>query len=168
MGNHNAGEGRGVRVSRVDYYRDPAAPAANSLVAAASAVVSDEYGRILLQKRTDNALWALPGGGMELGESLSDAVIREVREETGLTIEPLYVIGVYTDPGHVFAYDNGEVRQEYSVCIACTPAGGSLAVSDESTDVGWFTSDEIDALAMHERIRVRITDFLAGARGAVR
>src|SRR5947209_19938365 len=113
-------------MSRVDYYRDPAAPPPNSLVVAASAVVVNEEGQIVLQRRADNRLWALPGGAMEIGESLADVVVREVREETGLDVEPLYVIGVYSDPQHVFAYDNGEVRQEYSVCVACRPVGGAL------------------------------------------
>jgi ADP-ribose pyrophosphatase YjhB (NUDIX family) len=155
-------------VTRIDYYHDPAAPAANSLVPAASAVVTDDQGRIVLHRRADNDLWALPGGGMELGESLADNVIREVREETGLTVEPLYIIGVYTDPGHVFAYSDGEVRQEYSVCVAARITGGSLAISDESTQLGIFTPEEIAQLPMHERIRVRIEDYLHGQRGAVR
>ena len=59
-------------MSRRDYYDDPAAPAANSLVPAASAVVVDEFGRIVLQRRRDNEMWALPGGGMELGESVAE------------------------------------------------------------------------------------------------
>ncbi|OLB77089.1 MAG: NUDIX hydrolase [Actinobacteria bacterium 13_2_20CM_2_71_6] len=155
-------------MGRVDYYRDPQAPPPNSLVAAASAVVTDEQGRIVLHRRTDNRLWALPGGTMELGESLADTVIREVREETGLDVEPRYVIGVYSDPQHVFAYDDGEVRQEYSVCVACRLTGGSLAVSDESTEFATFAREQIENLPMHERIRVRILDFLAGERGAVR
>ena len=155
-------------MTRVDYYNDPAAPTPNSLVPAASAIVTDGHGRIVLQRRADNDLWALPGGGMELGESLADTVRREVREETGLEVEPSYVVGVYTDPAHVFAYDDGEVRQEYSVCVACRIVGGTLAVSEESTELGVFTPNEVDELPMHDRIRVRVHDFLAGERGAVR
>jgi 8-oxo-dGTP pyrophosphatase MutT (NUDIX family) len=130
--------------------------------------VVDSDGRILLQRRSDNDLWALPGGGMELGESLAITVIREVLEETGLDVEPLYVIGVYSDPDHVFAYDDGEVRQEYSVCVACRLTGGDLTVGDESTDVAWFTPDELAGIPMHQRIRARVEDYLAGERGAVR
>jgi ADP-ribose pyrophosphatase YjhB (NUDIX family) len=155
-------------MGRTDHYRDPKAPAANSLVAAASAVVTDEQGRIVLHRRADNGLWALPGGAMELGEALADTVVREVREETGLNVEPGYVIGVYSDPAHVFAYDDGEVRQEYSVCVACRVVGGTLATSEESTEVGLFRPEEIKRLPMHERIRVRILDYLAGERGAIR
>ncbi len=155
-------------MSRIDYYDDPDAPGANSLVAATSAVVTGADGRLVLQRRRDNDLWALPGGGMELGESVWDTTVREVREETGLEVEPQYIVGVYSDPRHVFAYDDGEVRQEYSVCVACRIIRGTLQVSDESTEVASFTADEIGDLSMHPRIRVRIDDYLAGERGALR
>ena len=69
---------------RTDYYHDPDAPAANSLVPGGSAIVEDDRGRILLQRRADSGNWSLPGGVMEIGESIGDAVVREVREETGL------------------------------------------------------------------------------------
>ena len=151
-------------MGRADYYRDASAPAANSLVVAASAVVADEDGRILVHRRSDNGLWALPGGGMDTGESIGECVAREVLEETGYTVEPGYVIGVYSDPAHVFAYDDGEVRQEFSVCIACTVTGGALAVSDESFEVRWMDSPQLAAVDMHPRIRVRITDYLEGKK----
>jgi ADP-ribose pyrophosphatase YjhB (NUDIX family) len=155
-------------MGRIDYYNDPAAPKANSLVVAVSAVVTNEGGNILLQRRFDNDLWALPGGGMEFGESIATAIAREVNEETGFDIEPQYVVGVYSDPLHVFAYDNGEVRQEYSVCIAGKITSGELAVSSESTEVAFFEPSAIPDLEMHPRIRARITDYLNGERGAVR
>jgi ADP-ribose pyrophosphatase YjhB (NUDIX family) len=92
--------------------------------------VTDDQGRILLQRRSDNARWALPGGTMDIGESLRDCVVREVREETGLDVEPDYIVGVYSDPGHVFAYDEGEVRQQFSVCFACRTVSGELRTSE--------------------------------------
>lgn len=155
-------------MTRQDYYNDPAAPAANSLVPAVSAIVMTPDGGLVLHRREDNDLWALPGGVMELGESITDCVVREVREETGLDVRPDYVVGVYSDPGHVFAYDDGEVRQEYSVCVSCQVVGGELRISSESTDLGTFAVHDIDRLAMHPRIRARITDYLDGQRGAVR
>jgi ADP-ribose pyrophosphatase YjhB (NUDIX family) len=155
-------------MSRIDYYDDPEAPDANSLVVAASAVVPDDAGRILLQRRTDNSLWALPGGGLELGESVAAGVAREVREETGSIVEPEYIIGVYSDPRHVLAYSDGEVRQEFSICIACSVIGGRLSVSEESTDVRFFEAGEIPHLDMHPRIRLRVTDFLDGSKAMLR
>jgi 8-oxo-dGTP pyrophosphatase MutT (NUDIX family) len=151
-------------VSRIDYYDDPAAPPANSLVPAASAVVVDDDGGILLHRRRDNGLWALPGGAMNVGESIAATAVREVREETGYDVRPLYVVGIYSDPKHVFAYDDGEVRQEFSVCLACQAVSGTPIASDESHEVAWFTPDEALHLPMNERIRARLLDYLCGER----
>jgi ADP-ribose pyrophosphatase YjhB (NUDIX family) len=147
-------------MARVDYYHDPAAPGANSLVVGASAVVADGQGRILLHRRTDSGNWALPGGAMDIGETLAESAIREVREETGFDVQVERVVGIYSDPGHVFAYDDGEVRQEFSVCLACVIVGGSLQVSSESTNVGFFAVGDLADMQMHESIRIRIRDFL--------
>jgi ADP-ribose pyrophosphatase YjhB (NUDIX family) len=147
-------------MGRTDYYHDPDAPKANSLVPGASAVVANDEGEILLHRRRDNARWALPGGVMDIGESIGRAIVREVREETGLDVEPEYIIGVYSDPGHVFAYDNGEVRQQFSICFACRILGGQLQASEESYEVGFFTPEQIQGLDMHPSIRQRIQHYL--------
>ena len=155
-------------MGRRDYYDDPDAPVANSLVPAASAIVVDEAGRILLHRRQDNNRWALPGGKMELGESVSGCAIREVHEETGLDVEPVAVVGIYSDPKHVFAYDDGEVRQEFSICLECRITGGSLAASDESYEVEFHAPSDIERLNMVDSIRLRVTDYLAGQGPAIR
>jgi ADP-ribose pyrophosphatase YjhB (NUDIX family) len=147
-------------MGRVDYYHDANAPKANSLVPGASAIVTDDQGRILLQRRSDNARWALPGGVMDIGESIGQAIVREVREETGFEVAPEDIVGVYSDPGHVFAYDDGEVRQQFSVCFVCRIVGGELQVSKESSEVAFFSPEEIEGLEMHESIRLRIQHYL--------
>lgn len=146
-------------MARRDYEDDPDAPAANSLVPAASAVVVDSAGRILLQRRADNGMWALPGGAMNIGESLPDCAVRETKEETGLDVEITGIVGTYTNPHHVFAYDDGEVRQEFSICFLARPVSGRLAVSDESTDVRWFWPIDVDDLPMVPSIRKRVNDW---------
>ncbi|MFD8697016.1 NUDIX hydrolase [Kitasatospora purpeofusca] len=153
---------------RRDYEDDPHAPKANSLVPAASVVVVDDEGRVLLQRRTDNGMWALPGGKMDLGESLAGCGIRETLEETGLDIEIIGIVGTYTNPGHVFAYDDGEVRQEFSICLLGRPLGGELLVSGESHEVAWFTPAETDGLPMVPSIRKRLADWRSGAIPVVR
>ena len=85
-------------MTRTDHYNDPGAPRANNIVPAASAVVVDLAGRILLHRRTDNQLWSIPGGGMEIGETIAGTVVREVAEETGLKAEPERLVGIYTNP----------------------------------------------------------------------
>ncbi|MFG3051929.1 NUDIX hydrolase [Kitasatospora sp. NPDC048239] len=153
---------------RRDYEDDPNAPKANSLVPAASVVVVDADGQVLLQRRTDNGQWALPGGVMELGESLAQCGIRETLEETGIHIEITGIVGTYTNPGHVFAYDDGEVRQEFSICLLGRPVGGTLRVSSESHEVAWFSPAETDALPMVPSIRKRISDWRSGSIPVVR
>ncbi|AEM80143.1 NUDIX domain-containing protein [Streptomyces violaceusniger] len=155
-------------MGRRDYEDDPNAPAANSLVPAASVVVADDSGRILLQRRRDNDMWALPGGAMHIGESLPDCAIRETSEETGINVEIIGIVGTYTNPRHVFAYDDGEVRQEFSVCFLARPVAGQLAASEESTDVRWFEPAEVDALPMVASIRKRVNDWRDGNMPAAR
>ena len=147
-------------MARIDYYHDPSAPNANSLVVGSSAIVMDGESRILLQRRSDSGNWALPGGTMDIGETLAESAIREVREETGFDVQIKRIVGVYSDPGHVFAYDDGEIRQEFSICLACTIKGGSLRVSGESTAVEFFALEDIAEIKMHESIRIRIRDYL--------
>lgn len=149
-------------MGRIEYHHDPNAPRANSLVPAASAIVVDQDGRLLLHRRSDNDLWSIPGGAMEIGESIGQTVVREVREETGLEVEPQRLVGVYSDPGHVVAYDDGEVRQQFSVCIQCRIVGGTLATSDESLAVQFIAPEDLDTLPMAESIRLRVRDYLAG------
>jgi ADP-ribose pyrophosphatase YjhB (NUDIX family) len=99
--------GLGVSQSPVciDYFDDPAAPSANSIVPSVTAVVRNDAGELLLVHKTDNGLWALPGGGVDPGESVTMAVGREVKEETGIDVVIDDLVGVYTDPRHVMAYE---------------------------------------------------------------
>lgn len=155
-------------MGRRDYYDDPDAPAANSLVPAASAIVVDDTGRVLLHRRRDNDMWALPGGKMDLGESLADCAVREVREETGLEVEPVGVVGIYSDPKHVFSYDDGEVRQEFSICLECRIKSNQIGVSDESSEVAFHAPSDIEHLPMVDSIRLRLTDYLSRHTPAIR
>ena len=79
---------------------------------------------------------------------------------TGLDVEVTGIVGVYSDPGHVIAYSDGEVRQEFNLCFAARLVGGQLSVSDESTEVRWVAPLAIEQLPMHESIRLRIKHFL--------
>lgn len=147
-------------MARREYYNDPQAPAPNSLVVATSAVVTDDAGRILLQRRTDSGNWALPGGGMEITESLTDSVTREVKEETGLDVEVTGLVGTYTDPRHIIAYTDGEVRRQFNVCYTARITGGQLTISDESTEIRFIDPAELDTLPIHHTQRLRLTHYL--------
>jgi 8-oxo-dGTP pyrophosphatase MutT (NUDIX family) len=125
--------------------------------------VRDEAGRLLLIHKVDNDYWALPGGGMELGESIADAAVREVVEETGVTVELTGLVGIYTDPGHVMAYDDGEVRQEFSVCFhARVLSGTPREDGSETKEVRWVDPADVAGLSIHPSMRRRIDDALSG------
>ncbi|RAJ42825.1 ADP-ribose pyrophosphatase YjhB (NUDIX family) [Kitasatospora sp. SolWspMP-SS2h] len=147
-------------MSRIDYINDPNAPAANSVVPSVVAIVQDDLGRVLLIHKTDNGLWALPGGGHDIGEFVADTVVREVREETGIDVEVVTVTGLYTDPGHVMKYDDGEVRQQFSIAFRAKAIGGTLRTSEESKEVRWIDPADLSGLDIHPSMRLRIQHAL--------
>lgn len=142
--------------SRVDYYHDPDAPSANSIVVAVTAFIQDATGRLLMIRRTDNDLYAIPGGAQEIGETISQTAIREVQEETGILVEVTGLIGVYSDPEHVIAFADGEVRQEFSLCFCARPIRGEPRTSSESKEVLWVEPAKLDDLNIHPSITLRI------------
>lgn len=143
-------------MTRTDYYRDPAAPKANSIVVAVTAFVLDTDDRVLMIRRTDSGLYAIPGGAQEVGETIGQTVVREVKEETGIDVEPTELIGVYSDPEHVIAFTDGEVRQEFSICFRARPVRGELRTSDESSEVLWVDRADLAGLDIHPSIRLRV------------
>ena len=126
-----------------------------------SAIIFGSEG-LLLQRRADNELWGLPGGGVEPGESVRVALIREVREETGLEVTPGRLIGVYSSPENhqIVTYPDGNVVHYVSTSFECRVVGGTLACGTESLELGWFDPERLPAefVPMH---RIRIHDALA-------
>jgi ADP-ribose pyrophosphatase YjhB (NUDIX family) len=112
-------------VTRMEYYHDVVAPEARKVLPAAFAIVRNGYGlgQVLLVRHADDGFWELPGGRVEVGESASAAVVREVAEEAGVAIKVTGLAGVYSDPGHVQAYPHGDgIYQRLAVCFhAVTP-----------------------------------------------
>ncbi|RCW44678.1 ADP-ribose pyrophosphatase YjhB (NUDIX family) [Halopolyspora algeriensis] len=145
---------------KTDYYDDPRAPRANSLVVAVAAIVRNESGDVLMIERTDNGLWAVPGGAQDIGETTREAAMREIREETGIEVEVTGIVGIYSDPRHVIAYDDGEVRQEFSIVFHAQPTGGELRTSSESRRVHWVEPEHIETLSIDSSMRLRIQHAL--------
>jgi ADP-ribose pyrophosphatase YjhB (NUDIX family) len=150
-----------VSPRRIDYYDDPDAPKANSLVPSVNVVVVNDVGEILMIRRTDNDNWAVPGGAIDLGGSVGQAAVRETREESGIECEITGLVGIYSDPKHVLLYtSNGEVRQEFSIVLTARPLSGQPTPSSESSEVRWVPVSEVRDYTMDRSMRIRINDFL--------
>jgi 8-oxo-dGTP pyrophosphatase MutT (NUDIX family) len=150
----------GGHPGRIDYYNDPNAPKATTIVPSVNVIVENDQGEILLIQRSDNGNWALPGGAIDIGESLTQAAIREVQEETGITCQITGLVGIYTDPKHIILYtSNNEARQEFSIVLAGRFARGHTTTSAESIDVHWASLADIDRYDMHHSMRLRIEHY---------
>lgn len=146
---------------RIDYYDDPEAPPANSIVPSVNVVVTDDQDRMLLIQRSDNGNWALPGGAIDLGESLVQAAVRETREETGIDCDITGLVGIYTDPKHVILYtSDGEVRQEFSIVLTGVAAAGEPTTSDESSKVRWVDQAALQDYDMDRSMRFRLSHYV--------
>jgi len=134
----------------------------------ASALIFDKTtGNILLTRREDNAKWCLPGGGMDPGESAAEACIREVFEETGLEVEVKKLVGIYTSPDILVEYPDGNKTQPVAFSFEVEVTGGTLGLSDETTEVGYFTIEEMENMDMMEHHVQRIYDALEGSPEAI-
>lgn len=147
-------------MARRDYFNDPEAPRANNIVPSVTVVVTNQAGELLMVHKTDNDLWALPGGGMDVGEYIAGAAVRETKEETGIDIEVTGIVGLYTNPQHVLAYDDGEVRQQCSACFTSHLLGGELRTSSETREVRFVPLAALDDLNVHPSMRLRIAHWL--------
>jgi 8-oxo-dGTP pyrophosphatase MutT (NUDIX family) len=155
------------RVSRTEYYYDPAAPTPNTLIPACNMLVVDDAGRVLMQRRRDTGQWALPGGAQELGETPSECAVRECEEETGITASITGLLGIFSDPHHIVRYSDGETRQQFEITLLGRPLSGEPISNAEASEVGWFTLAEIDGLDVHASMRRQIQLFQDGASAHV-
>ena len=89
-----------------------------------------------------------------------DTVVREVKEETGYDVEVETIAGTYTNPHHVMAYDDGEVRQQFSIAFRARLVGGEARTSSESSEVEWLDPGDLAALDIHPSMRLRIQHAL--------
>lgn len=110
-------------------------------------VVVDEAGRVLVIQRRDNGAWEAPGGILEPGETFEEGVIREVREETGITVEVERLTGVYKNM----------TRDIVALVYRCHQLSGTAGTSDEASGVRWVSRHEVDSL-MTPAFAIRVHD----------
>lgn len=146
---------------------DPSSVTIDKLRVGVAALVWDDEGRVLLQQRGDNGHWGMPGGGIEPGESITEALIREVWEETGYTVEPTRIIGVYSDlKNHqVIRYPDGAVVHNVVVAFEARLTGGSPTLSDETLAIEWHHPDHLPEPFVPPH-RIRLRDAMVGREAA--
>jgi len=118
--------------------------------------------KVLLIQRSDDGKWAVPGGAMMAGESISEACAREVLEETGLKIKVNRLLSVYTSPHRLLTYPDGNKWQPVNLHFEAKIIGGELIVNEEATAFGFFSLLETETLVMHGMDRMRVRDGFAG------
>lgn len=150
----------GLKTVRKDYAHEEVMPEANSIrPAAAVAIVNNE--KILMLKRMDNEMWTLPGGTMELHESLIDCAVREVLEETGLDVQINDVIGTYTDPDVRIEYSDGEVRREFTIVYYGKASNcNEVVLDEESSTYAWIPLSDVESYPMAKSQRKRVLDAI--------
>jgi 8-oxo-dGTP pyrophosphatase MutT (NUDIX family) len=124
------------------------------MVPAVCALIFDERNCVLLHRATEDGRWHTIGGSIDPGEEIADAAVREAREETGLDVEPVRLVGVYTDPP--VSYANGDVVLYLSFAFECRIIGGEMHVADdESLELRFFGVHELpDELRELDRHRI--------------
>jgi 8-oxo-dGTP pyrophosphatase MutT (NUDIX family) len=114
------------------------------MMPAVAAIIFNDRGEVLLQLRSDNRLWALPGGAIELGEEPAEAVIREVWEETGLHVLPERISGVYGGRSGLTEYPNGDKVAIIAITFVCRVIDGAPRLDDDETlELRYFAVDDL-------------------------
>jgi 8-oxo-dGTP pyrophosphatase MutT (NUDIX family) len=122
-------------------------------------MIFDDAGRILLVRSVDTGEWQTVGGAIDPDETPAAAAVREAREETGLEIELVRLIGVYGGPLFRLTYPNGDVCSYTGIVFEGRVAGGSMRPDGEETsEAKWFTAEEAAMLSMQDHTRLLVAD----------
>ena len=147
------------------FYGERIARQAQIRAGCSAVIFNPQKDKVLLTRRSDDGSWCVPGGGMDPGESAEETCRREVLEETGLQVRVLRLTGVYTDPNFLIEYEDGNRFQVVAMSFEAEVTGGTPGLSDETTEVAYFSEQEPmhpfqlqrikDAFAFQERAYIR-------------
>jgi 8-oxo-dGTP pyrophosphatase MutT (NUDIX family) len=154
-------------LAELEPLREPIFARASPMAAGAAAVIDDD-GRILLMRRSDNQLWNMPGGILEVGETPAAGAAREALEETGVRCDPIALVGVYDNR----LWETGVAQHLYKFTFLCRPLEDSQPIAApshavEMLEIGWFAEDALpdDLFAGHVQ---RVRDAFRAWRGDLR
>ena len=122
-------------------------------------MLQNSQGRVLLVKSPRRG-WEFPGGQVEVGESLPEALMREIQEESGVIAKIVGIIGIYSNTSPR-VFDNGELCPSIvNIDFRCEYISGELQTSEESIDVGWFSVEEAKGLVVHPKLAYRFENMI--------
>ena len=121
---------------------------------------------VLLTRRADNGQWCLPGGMVEAGESVSEACEREFFEETGLTVEVVRLVGIYSNPDELVVYPDGNKAHIFVLNFEVRLKGGQAALTAETTGIDWFPIAEALGMDLFHGHALQLRDALDGKKAA--
>jgi 8-oxo-dGTP pyrophosphatase MutT (NUDIX family) len=131
------------------------------ILVAAGVLICNAAGDLLLQRRTDDQLWGIPGGSMELGESAEETARREVYEETGLVVDELRLFAVFSGAEMEHTFPNGDQAAIVSVVYLAAPAPGQAPMcGDESLELRYFSREALQGLPLSPPDKPIIRRFL--------
>lgn len=137
------------------------------IMCGANVIILDKNNRILLHHRIDNDMWGLPGGAMELKESLEDTAIREAKEEVGLLCKGLNIFNIYSGENLYYKYPDGNEVYNVTATYICKDFEGEIVVDkSEGKDAGFFEIDNIPK-KISPPIRCIIDDFIKHCKNIV-
>jgi ADP-ribose pyrophosphatase YjhB (NUDIX family) len=143
------------------FYRDPEAPAPTAPISIGVVALIERDGALLMDCRADCHRWALIGGVVEMDESLTDALEREVLEETGLAVRGCSLFGTFSDPSRIIQRPDGHAARHITLAYVAEVAPfDDVAMSDESVEMRFVPRAEIVALAIVETHRHIVEAYL--------
>jgi 8-oxo-dGTP pyrophosphatase MutT (NUDIX family) len=135
------------------------------LMPSVTALVFDHDGRVLMVRPSQRDVWVAPGGAIDPDEAPQDALVREVREETGLVVEPRQLLGVFGGPEYRVSYANGDEVGYVMAVYECRATGGTLrADGDEIVEVRYFSASELESVTLSRSARILVPRFVAQQR----
>lgn len=128
------------------YYKDPQAPKPNQpIIPSVHGIIINDSHEILLHKREDSLIWAIPGGKIELDESIEQCLKREMQEELGVAVATERLLSIYTDPSYVLALGDA-VQRVFLIVFLCTIASGELTLTSETMEYRWFGKEDLSSI----------------------
>jgi ADP-ribose pyrophosphatase YjhB (NUDIX family) len=144
-------------------YGDRIAALGSVLLGCSVVVMDTDRANLLLTRRTDNGRWCLPGGHLDAGESVTECAIRETKEETGLDVDVVRLVGVYSNPHRLLSYADGNRFHIIALNFEARVTGGELTLSDETTEFCWCDPGDVGKLDVMEHHLERIEDAFTDA-----